>query len=475
MLISLGGGLLGALLAFWSFETLVALAVPTLLPPWASTAFVWDLSPDIRVVAFAALLTFGSGILFGLAPALQVSKPDLNAVVKQDSPGAGSSRGAGRLRGTLVGVQVALCMTLMISAGLLLRGLYATYTIDPGFDYEDVTYAFLRLPSAAYDAEAAGALRRRFAEEVAASPGVDAVAYAMATPFGDENFTVRVRLPNEREDQFRTARMNVVMPSYFSLLGLPLVRGRTFTDAEVASAAAGTFPAIVSQTTARNLWRDSDPLGETLLYGDNTLQVVGVAADAQVNVLGATDPFYFYMPGGNQVLLVKSSLDFGTVASSIRAIVRALDPAVVVDVLPLEANIGWQRDVSGTVSTLGAGLGALALLLAAVGVYGVVAYAVTRRYREIGIRIALGASAGDVLAMILRQTMRPVVIGAVIGVVAASAVSGVLSSVLYGVSRADPLGLGGAVVLVLGVALAAGVLAARFATRADPTSTLRYE
>ena len=476
MLISLAGGLLGALLAFWSVETLVALAVPALLPPWATTSFVWDLSPDVRVVAFAAALVFGAGILFGLAPALQASKTDLNSVIKQDSAGAGSSRSAGRLRGTLVGVQVALCMTLMISAGLLLRGLYATHTIDPGFEYRDVAYAFLRLPNAAYDAAAATDIRRRFAEEVAALPGVNGVAYAMATPFGDENFTVRVRLPSEPEEQFRTARMNVVMPGYFSLLGLPLLTGRTFTDAEAASGpGAGTYPAIVSETTARNLWRDADPLGETLLYGDTALQVVGVVADAQVNVLGATDPYYFYMAGGNQVLLVESAADVGTTAASIRSIMRALDPAVVVDVLPLEANIGWQRDVSRTVSTIGAGLGALALLLAAVGIYGVVAYAVTRRYREMGIRIALGASASNVLGMILRQTMRPVLIGALIGVAAASAVSGALSSVLYGVSRADPLGLGGAIVLVVGVALAAGVLAARSATRADPTSTLRHE
>jgi predicted permease len=476
MLISVAGGLLGALLALWSVQTLVALAVPALLPPWAPTSWVWDLRPDLRVVAFAAALTFGAGVLFGLAPALHVSKTDLNSVIKQDSPGAGSGRGAGRLRATLVGVQVALCMTLMISAGLLLRGLYATHTIDPGFDYRDVAYAFLRLPRADYDAAAAADLQRRFTDEVAALPGVSAVAYAMATPFGDENFTVGIRLPSEGEGQFRTARMNVVMPGYFSVLGLPMLRGRTFTDAEAASGAGGgTYPAIVSETTARSLWPDGEPLGETFLYGDNTLQVVGVVADAQVNVLGATDPYYFYMPGGNQVLLVESALDFGATAASVRAIARALDPAVVVDVLSLEANIGWQRDVSVLVSTLGASLGALALLLAAVGVYGVVAYAVTRRYREIGIRVALGASGGDVVGMILRQTMRPVVIGSLIGVAAASALSGVLSSVMYGVSRADPLGLGGAIVLVLGVALAAGVLAARSASRADPTVTLRYE
>ena len=175
------------------------------------------------------------------------------------------------------------------------------------------------------------------------------------------------------------------------------------------------------------------------------------------------------------MLLVKSRIDFDATASGIRAVVRSLDPTLVANVFPLEANLGWWRAVSGTVTTLGAGLGVLALVLASVGIYGVVAYAVTRRYREIGIRMALGAGARNVLGMILRQTLRPVVVGAVIGVAAASALSGVLSSVLFGVSPVDPIGLGGAVLLVLGVALAAGVMAARLATRADPIATLRYE
>jgi ABC-type antimicrobial peptide transport system permease subunit len=175
------------------------------------------------------------------------------------------------------------------------------------------------------------------------------------------------------------------------------------------------------------------------------------------------------------VLLVKSRADFGTTASSIRTIVRERDPNVAFRVLPLEGNVAWWRGVSGTITSLGAGLGVLALVLASVGIYGVVSFAVTRRSREIGIRMALGASARGVLGNILRQTLRPVVIGAVIGLVAASAVSRILSSVLFGVSPADPVGLGGAALLVLTVALLAAVMAARPATRADPTATLRYE
>jgi ABC-type antimicrobial peptide transport system permease subunit len=201
-----------------------------------------------------------------------------------------------------------------------------------------------------------------------------------------------------------------------------------------------------------------------------------VAADARLGALGEVDAYYVFLPryeGGE--LLVKSRADFAATASGILAIVRARDASLVARVLPLEANLGWFRGLSRLVTTLGAGLGVLALVLAAVGVYGVVSYSVTRRYREIGIRMALGAQARDLLAMIFRRTMRPVVIGAVIGVVAAGALSRVLSSVLFGVSPADPIGLGGAALLVLGVALAAGVAAALPATRAHPTTTLRYE
>ncbi len=478
LLISIAGGLLGSVLALWSFQSLVALVVPTVLPPEVPTfASALDFSPDVRVLSFAMALTLATGILFGLAPALHVSKPDLLSVIKQDSKVTGSNRGGGRLRGTLVGVQVALSMTLMIAAGLLLRGLYATYTVDPGFAYRDVAYVFFGLDGLPYEAEAATIFRQRLRDQVEALPGVEAVAYASDPPLGEETAGIPIRLQGESESQIRFADLNGVTSGYFSMLGIPIVRGRTFTEAETANAAprgTGTGPVIVSETTARNLWPGGDPIGRTLLTQEGTLQVVGVAADAQVTTLGAIAPYFVYVPGGEK-LLVKSRLDFGATASSIHRIVRALDPALVVRVLPLEANLGWLRGVSATIAILGAGLGALALLLASIGIYGVASYSVTRRYREIGIRMALGASARNVLGMILRQAMRPVVVGAVIGVAAASAVSGILSSVLFGVSPADPVGFGGAALLVIGVALAACVMAARPATRTDPTATFRCE
>jgi predicted permease len=481
MLISIAGGLIGSVLAMWSFQGLVARALPALMPPSFPLAFALNLSPDIRALAFAVALTFVTGILFGLVPALSVSKPDLHVVTRQDSAGAGSSKRGGRLRGVLVGVQVALCMTLMIAAGLLLRGLHATYTVDTGFEYRDVAYVSLESTFDVQGPEEGVEFRRRLMSEVAALPGVTAVAYTDRQPLGFDNARIRIRLPGESEETTRATELISVTPGYFSVLKLPIMRGRTFTDTEIRNPVPGVRPVIVSEATARNLWPGADPIGQTLLSSEpvmlagETLQVVGVAADAQTNSLGGIDPYYVYLPGGGAALLVKSRVGFAATASSIRAIVAGLDPTLVVPVLPLEANLGYWRGLSRTIATLFAGLGVLALMLASVGIYSVVAYTVSRRYREIGIRMALGAEARNVLGMILRKTMRPVVIGAVIGFVAAAGLSRILSSVLFGVSPADPIGLGGATLLVLVVAGAAGVIAARPATQADPTIALRHE
>ena len=477
LLIAFVGGLLGTVLALWSFQTLVALALPAALPP-EIPAFTWDLdfSPDVRVLSFALMLTMGTSLLFGLLPALHVSKPDLHGVVKE-AAGSGGSRRGGRLRGTLVGVQVALSMVLMMATGLLVRGLYTTYTIDPGFAYRDV--AFLSFGT---DFGPATVVNQRLMDQVAALPGVEAVAFAAQTPLGESMMGGAIRLPGESKQQQRFAEFDQVTPGYFSLLDIAIVRGRNFTDAESANARrqGGTRPVIISERAVRTLFGDGDPIGRTLLQddmqgGDTTLEIVGVAADAQLTALGTIVP-YIYQPGGpGGVLLVKSRANFAAIASGIRALVRASDPSVAFRVLPLEGNVAWWRGVSGMVTTLGAGLGVLALVLASVGIYGVVSFAVSRRFREIGIRMALGATALDALRTVLRQSLRPVVIGAVIGIAAAIAVSRVLSGVLFGVSPADPLGLGGAALLVFVVALAAGVMAARPVTRTDLTATLRYE
>ena len=481
LLISLAGGLLGSVVAVWSFQMLAELAVPALLPPWFPLALTIDVSPDLRVLSFAVVVTVATGILFGLVPALQISKPDLHAVMKQDSAGTGTSRRSGRLLATLVGVEVALCMVLMIAAGLVLRGLYVTYTVDPGFAYRNVAFVSLESVFDGFSPEESDARRRRLLSDLETLPGVEAVASTDQEPLGDDMAPALFRLPGESDRQSRAGEVITASQDYFSVLELPIVRGRAFTEDEVENPMREPRPVILNATTARNLYPGGDPIGQTLLWerpGMNvidTLHVVGVAADAQVTNLGQIDPYFAYVPGEGGAVLVKGRSDIATTISAVHGAVRAVDPALLVTVLPLEATLGWSRGISRTMASLFGGLGALALVLSAVGIYGVVSYAVTQRYREIGLRMALGATARTVLGMVLRQTMRPVVIGAAIGVAAALGMSRVLTSVLFGVSPADPVGLSGGALLVLSVALMAGVVAARPVSRADPTAALRCE
>ena len=475
------GGLLGSVAAVWSFQGFVVLAMSAL--PANTPELAIDASPDIRVLGFALVAALASGVLFGLAPALQASKPDLHTAMKVDISGAVRHSG-GRLQSALVGLQVAVCMVLMVAAGLLLRGLQATQAVEPGFEYEGVAVASFDLTAAGYDLARAAAFQRQLVERVQSQPGVEAVAQSLFTPLGPGGgFTVRL----SDQEQWFPVRINIVSPSYFSLIDIPIVRGQPFTDAELVD---GSDAIIVTEATARRLWPDREPIGQLLTQAISNpfaggsvqtvdLRVVGVAKDAQVTAIGEIDSNYIYLPAVpnaqlRQQLLARST-DFAATAAGIRATAAALDPGLVVRVAPLEANLELWRGLAAIVSSLSSSLGALALVLAAVGVYGVVAYAVGRRVREIGIRIALGASAHSVVALMLKRTLRPVVIGAVVGIAAAAGVSRVLSSVLFGVSPADPIALIGAPLVVAAVALAAAALPARRAARFDPSKTLHYE
>jgi predicted permease len=478
VLISVAGGVLGSVLAVWAFQTLASVVIPTLTIPGLPPFFV-DASPDLRVIAVMTVVMFGTGLLFGLAPAFQASKPDLHATIKQGADGGGYARGS-RLRATLVGAQVATTMVLMVAVGLLLRGLTATQTTDPGFEARDVAVASYDL-AGSYDPAEATAFQRRLLEEVQALPGVEAAAQVITEPLNPDTEGAGIRLPTQDPAQQRGADFNGVTPDYFDVVGIPIVRGRAFEDVEMTD---GAGVAIVTESTARNLWPDQDPIGQPLiiagLAGDISLEIVGVAGDAQVTVVGQVAPYYLYLPASPRAaqllrLLVKSRTDFASTAAAIRAAAARLDPGLAVQVSPLEANLEFWRRISGVLTGLIGSLGLLALTLGAVGIYGVVAYFVGRRTREIAIRVALGASPGSVLAMVLRRTMQPVVVGAIVGLAGAIAVSRVLSSVLFGVSPFDPLGLGVASLVVLTVAFAAGWLPGRSATRQQPLAALHHE
>ena len=262
------------------------------------------------------------------------------------------------------------------------------------------------------------------------------------------------------------------------MLGMPMVRGRTFTEAETRSNAQVL---VVTESTARKLWPGQDALGKTLRgWEKKVYQVVGVVRDSQASHLGHSDGLFFYLPAGPeeqerlQLLVHSKSGDTATI-NGIREAARALDADLIVNVTKLEENLELWRTPSRIAAALSGVLGALALLLASIGVYGVVSYGVSQRIREIGIRMTLGANGREVMTLLLRQAMRPVVIGALIGIVGCAAVSQVLSKVLYGIGSHDPIAFIGVPAFLLGVALLASYIPARRATRVDPVVALRYE
>jgi putative ABC transport system permease protein len=475
LLISFLGGTLGSLLAFWSMEGIAQFVLAHL--PHGAPRLEWNVSPDLHVWGYSLVLTALTGIVFGLAPALHATRQDLSTAIKGDGGGLiGKAAAGGMLRSTLVGVQVAVCMVLLIAAGLLMRGLYRAQTVDPGFEMKGISQAAFDLPSQGYDEERARVFQRELMARVAALPGVDAVEQARVTPLSDQYLGTGMTLAGETES--RQFEFNVVSPGFFNMLGMPMVRGRGFTKEETQSD-AGVL--VVTESTARLLWPGRDAIGETLHNFDKKeCQVVGVVKDSQASHLGQTGGLFFYMPAGakeqaNLRLLVHSKSGDTATANGIRESAQALDPDLIVDVTRLEDNLELWRTPSRIVAALSGVLGALALLLASVGVHGVVSYGVSQRTREIGIRMALGADGRDVMSLLLRQALRPVAIGALVGVIACAAVSQVLSKVLYGMGSHDPIAFIGVPLFLLGIAFLASYIPARRATRVDPVVALRYE
>jgi len=473
MLIALLGGAVGSFLAIWTFEGITAFIIGHL--PHGVPRFIINFQPDLRVLGYALVLTIATGVVFGLAPAIAASRPDVNTALKDEGMGLGARSARGFLRQSLVGLQVAVSMILLIAAGLMLRALHYAQTIDPGFEMKNIATIALDLRSQGYNDQRAALFTRQLRDRLAALPGVDGVAQSRTTPLSDSHLSGVFSLAGETLE--RQVEFNTVSPQYFSLLGLPIVRGRNFTEAE---ATADENIAIVTESTARRFWPGEDPLGKILKNDGTSIAVIGVAKDAQVARLGDTRTTYLYLPAGPKEqlrtnLLIHSATPYGSTAKSIATVIHQLDPDLAVDIARLEDNLEFWRTPSRIVASLAGALGALGLILASIGVYGVVSYSMSRRIREIGLRMTLGADAQDVMRMMLRQAMRPVLIGAAIGIGGCAAVSSVLKRMLFGISPHDPMAFVGVPLLLLGVALAASYLPARRATRVDPMVALRYQ
>ena len=480
LFLALLSGALGLLISFWTAAGLIRFLQSTVTQAYWPPAL--DVRPDFHVRAFALILTVITGIAFGLAPALQSSQADLTLAMKdQNAESDARPRSKSRLRGALVALQIAVCMVLLLATGLFLRGLRRANTVDPGFRTRNIAAVTFDLTGAGYNNDRAAALQRQLLERIGALPGVDAVAAASAIPLDDMHRANEFSIPGRRDGV--AVEFNQVSPSFFPLLGIPLVRGRNFTATENQTGASVT---VLTESTARRLWPGQDPVGKTIRAQDGTsIEVIGVAKDAQVSFLGRSDEMYAYFPAGPEEqlqlqLLVSSAGGSAPSARALSATVAALDPDLAVKVANLADNLEPWRTPGRIVSTFSGVLSALALLLSSIGVYGLVSYAVSRRVREIGIRMALGADKRDVMVLVLRQAMRPVVAGALIGFACCVALSWALSKVsserlLYGISPLDWVSFVLVPGFLLSVAFLACCIPARRAVRVDPMVALRYE
>jgi macrolide transport system ATP-binding/permease protein len=474
LLLSLIGGALGSMLAFWSSASITQFVTSRL--PRAFSTLALNVTPDARVFGYAMALTLITGIMFGLIPALQSSRIDLNTALKEDSPYSGAGKKSGRfLRNSLVGAQIAVSMILLLAAGLLLRGLYYAQTVDPGFEMKDIATTFLNFRAQGYDEGRATVFMRRLRERIAGLAGVVEVAQAECAPLSHDFSADYFTVPG-RADKV-PIEYNHVSPEYFSVVGVPIVRGRGFSPAETRDAPG----VIVTASTARRLWPGEDPLTKTL-HEDTGREysVIGVTKDAQVSHLGELNTNYLYFPAGTQdnlriYVLVRFVGGYAATAKGIRSAVQSLDADLPVEVTKLEDYLEVWRAPSRLVAALSGALGALALLLASIGVYGMVSYFVSRSAREVAIRIALGADRGGIRNLVIRHSMRPVLIGGFAGMVACAVVSRVLSSMLFGVSTHDPVAFISVPLFLLVVALVASYIPARRAMRVDPMEALRYE
>ncbi|QSQ17730.1 ABC transporter permease [Myxococcus landrumensis] len=476
LVLALLAGVLGVFLAAWGLDGLMSL-VPAELPR------LDEVRVDGRVLAFALCVSLATGVLFGLLPALQASRPDLNAVLRQT--GGGKLAGGQRSRDALVVGEVALALVLLIGAGLLLRTLWRLQDVDPGFREESVLTWSLSLPGNKYPDEARqGAFFQQVAERVASLPGVRSAGAATDLPLGGANiwFDVEVegRAPPTAEESANVG-FQVVTSGYFQSMGIPVRRGREVTALDTREAQ----PVVVlNESAARRFFPTGEAVGQRLRLGDSStpwLTVVGVVGDTRYDGPDKDARPEAYVPALQRSLFfmsfaVRTDLEPLALAGSVRSAVASLDKD-----LPLSALRTMEQRVEAAtarprfVSLLVAVFALVSLLLASVGLSGVMAYTARQRTREIGIRMALGARPADVLRMVLGQGMRLALAGVALGLLGAWALTRVLSSQLFGVSATDPAVFGSLAVLVAGVALLATWLPAYRATLVDPQVALRGE
>lgn len=477
VLLGVVGGGLGLVLALWANQLLISYLQST---PLASL----DLALDYRVLAFTLGVSVVTGIVFGLAPALQASRLDIVMALKSDDAvqRAGSRRS--RLRTVFVTAQVTLSVVLLIGAGLFIRSLQSANTIDPGFRVERALMVPINLGLLRYKEAEGVNFYRDLLTRVEAQPGVERASLVRFSQLGFSYAQFQVFAEGSvagPTDEGISTGFNVVGPNYFKTMETPLLRGRDFTDAD-RKAAPGVV--VLNETLAGTLWPGQDALGKRVSVSGPEgpfLEVVGVARDGKYRSLGESPHPYVYQPvlqsyDPKMTLLVRTTGEPQSVAGAVREQIRTLDANLpVAEVKTLRDQLDLSLFPSRLAAWTLGGFGVLALLLAAIGIYGVVSYSVAQRTREIGVRMALGAKEKDVLGLVLGEGFFVIAIGLAVGLLLAFAATRVIAGFLYGVGATDPLTFAGVPLLLGLIALIASYIPARRATKVDPLVALRYE
>jgi putative ABC transport system permease protein len=495
ILLSLLGGAIGLLLARWGID-LILYVSPDAIPRSREIGLDWI------VLGFTVGVSFLTGILFGLIPALQAGEVDVHETLKETGRGVS---GRHWLRSSLVVAEVATTLVLLIGAGLMIRSFYLLQKVNPGFSYEHLTSFSVSLPQKKYSTQDAQAsFYTRLLENIRALPGVESSAAASGLPLGNNGWQTSFLIdgqPAPPRDQTPLMEACLVTPDYFKAMNIPVLRGRVFTDRDDRSNLAGRDLSklkdvereiaalnaiVIDDEFARRHWPNQDPIGQHVRLGGDPngqkLEVIGVVGRVKMESLNQNSdrvqgyfPFW-QAPNGGMTVIVKGSSDPSQMMSSVRAAVKEIDPDQPIynprTMNEIRAESVAPERLNLTLLSLFAGL---ALVLAIVGIYGVMSYSVTQRTHEIGIRMAIGARPRDVFAMVLGHGMKLTLIGVGIGLVLAFVLTRLMETMLFGVAPTDATTYGAISVLLVLVALLACYLPGRRATKVEPTISLRYE
>jgi predicted permease len=463
----------GLIVATWCRNLLMLL-----LPSRGGTTMYLPGEIDWRVLGLAAGVCLVSTLLFGLVPAMQTSKIDLASALKAESSGVVGGRRRALVRSGLVLVQVALSFVLLVGAGLLFQSLRGIQNTSPGFSTHGVLTTWVDLAAAGYDAQRTKNFEDELVDRLQALGGVESAAFSRMTPFGYRSYSsarITVEGYETAPEEQPTVDYNQVGPAYLATMGIPLVSGREFTRADNETA---PLVAVVNEVMVAQYWRGQDPVGRRLQVKGNWLEVVGVAKVSKYRNLKETPQPLFYVPIRQNSLgtglQIRTRLSPATMAKALAREVHALDANLAPgEVITMQEQVDRTTAVQRiAVSFLGV-FGCLALFLAAIGLYGVMSYTVSQSTRELGLRMALGARASDLLRVVMSQGLALTAAGVVLGAAAALGLTRLIVDLLYKVNPRDPLVFGSAFVVMMTASLAACFLPAWRATRTDPSQALR--